>query len=73
MESDIGELVPGPGALPAAGLADDRYADTGRLLITCPGRPGIVAAVPNFLFVHGELPPGGPRHRPHQDTTIVFS
>ena len=28
-------------------------ADIGRLLITCPDRPGIVAAVSRFLFEHG--------------------
>jgi formyltetrahydrofolate deformylase len=33
--------------------ADDRYADTGRLLITNPNRPGIVAAVSSFLFSSG--------------------
>ena len=32
---------------------DDRYADVGRLLITCPDRPGIVAAVSQFLFEAG--------------------
>ena len=32
---------------------DDRYADVGRLLITCPDRPGIVAAVSQFLFDSG--------------------
>jgi formyltetrahydrofolate deformylase len=32
---------------------DDRYADVGRLLITCPDRPGIVAAVSQFLFENG--------------------
>jgi formyltetrahydrofolate deformylase len=32
---------------------DDRYADVGRLLITCPDHPGIVAAVSQFLFDHG--------------------
>ena len=31
---------------------DDRYADTGRLLITCPDRPGIVAAVSQFRVDH---------------------
>jgi hypothetical protein len=31
----------------------DRYADTGRLLITCPDRPGIVAAVSQLLFEAG--------------------
>jgi formyltetrahydrofolate deformylase len=53
VESDVGELLRGPGALPVAGPPDDRYADTGRLLITCPDRPGIVAAVSNFLFASG--------------------
>jgi formyltetrahydrofolate deformylase len=28
-------------------------ADIGRLLVTCPDRPGIVAAVSRFLFEHG--------------------
>jgi formyltetrahydrofolate deformylase len=32
---------------------DDRYADVGRLLITCPDRPGIVATVSQFLFDNG--------------------
>ena len=32
---------------------DDRYADVGRLLITCPDRPGIVAAVSEYLFENG--------------------
>src|SRR5215472_16972421 len=32
---------------------DDRYADVGRLLIACPDRPGIVAAVSQFLFDNG--------------------
>ncbi len=32
---------------------DDRYADVGRLVITCPDRPGIVAAVSQFLFEAG--------------------
>lgn len=29
------------------------FENTARLLITCPDRPGIVAAVTNFLFSHG--------------------
>jgi formyltetrahydrofolate deformylase len=33
--------------------ADDPRADIGRLLITCPDRPGIVAGVSRFLFEHG--------------------
>jgi formyltetrahydrofolate deformylase len=32
---------------------DDRYQDIGRLLITCPDRPGIVAAVSRFLHQSG--------------------
>jgi formyltetrahydrofolate deformylase len=32
---------------------DDRYRDIGRLLITCPDRPGIVAAISRFLYEHG--------------------
>jgi formyltetrahydrofolate deformylase len=39
-----------PALLAAAPGGDGRYTDTGRLLITCPDRPGIVAAVSNFLF-----------------------
>jgi formyltetrahydrofolate deformylase len=39
--------------LPAERVADDRYRDIGRLSITCPDRPGIVAAVSRFLFEHG--------------------
>ena len=35
----------------AAGVA--RVNDVGRLLITCPDRPGIVAAVSRFLFERG--------------------
>jgi formyltetrahydrofolate deformylase len=31
----------------------DRYRDVGRLLIACPDRPGIVAAVSKFLFDQG--------------------
>jgi formyltetrahydrofolate deformylase len=38
---------------PAERVADDRYRDIGRLSITCPDRPGIVAAVSRFLFEHG--------------------
>ena len=32
-------------ALSHAGLRDDRFADVGRLVVRCPDRPGIVAAV----------------------------
>jgi formyltetrahydrofolate deformylase len=38
---------------PAERAFDDRYRDIGRLLITCPDRPGIVAAVSRFLFENG--------------------
>jgi formyltetrahydrofolate deformylase len=32
---------------------DDVRRDIGRLLVTCPDRPGIVAAVSRFLYEHG--------------------
>jgi formyltetrahydrofolate deformylase len=54
-----GRVQPGASAPPrgrplAAGREPgDRYADVGRLLITCPDRPGIVAAVSEFLFRNG--------------------
>jgi formyltetrahydrofolate deformylase len=38
---------------PARRSFDDRYRDIGRLLITCPDRPGIVAAVSRFLYQSG--------------------
>src|SRR5260370_3203493 len=31
----------------------EKYRDIGRLLITCPDRPGIVAAVSRFLYERG--------------------
>jgi formyltetrahydrofolate deformylase len=37
----------------AAAGGQDRYHDIGRLLITCPDRPGIVAAATQFLHGHG--------------------
>src|SRR6266487_502941 len=52
MESDVGALRRGR-PLAAAHRSGDRYADVGRLLITCPDRPGIVAAVSQFLFDNG--------------------
>jgi formyltetrahydrofolate hydrolase len=61
VEASFRALSGGPGALPAGGpkpLAAGRpeagrYADTGRLLSTCPDQPGIVAAVSSYLFASG--------------------
>ena len=61
MEASFRALSGGPGALPAGGpkpLAAGRpeagrYAATGRLLITCPDQPGIVAAVSSYLIASG--------------------
>src|SRR2546430_7003132 len=53
MESDVGALVRGPGPRAVRSRPEERYADVGRLVITCPDRPGIVAAVSQFLFDHG--------------------
>src|SRR5918998_4909770 len=36
-------------ALSHAGPRDDRFADVGRLVVRCPDRPGIVAAVSGFF------------------------
>jgi formyltetrahydrofolate deformylase len=47
------QIARGPGARPAVRSGEDRYTSTGRLLITCPDRPGIVAAVSDFLFANG--------------------
>jgi formyltetrahydrofolate deformylase len=44
---------PHAGPLAAGAGTDDRYDDVGRLLITCPDRPGIVAAVSQILFEAG--------------------
>ena len=44
------EAVPAPSVLPAAG---DALRDRGRLLVSCPDRPGIIAAVSRFLFERG--------------------
>jgi formyltetrahydrofolate deformylase len=51
VESDVRPLSRGQLTLPPP--AGDRYTGTGRLLITCPDRPGIVAAVSNFLLENG--------------------
>ena len=53
MESDAGALVREPEPRAMRGRPDERYADIGRLVITCPDRPGIVAAVSQFLFEAG--------------------
>jgi formyltetrahydrofolate deformylase len=53
MEPAIRQITRGPGARPAVRGGEDRYTNTGRLLITCPDRPGVVAAVSNFLFANG--------------------
>ena len=53
MESDVGALVRGPEPRAVRSRPDERYADVGRLVITCPDRPGIVAAVSQFLFEAG--------------------
>src|SRR2546429_255697 len=45
MESDVGALPRGTAPRAARRGPDQRYADVGRLVITCPDRPGIVAAV----------------------------
>ena len=54
MESDVGALVHGPEPRALRSRPDERHADdVGRLVITCPDRPGIVAAVSQFLFEAG--------------------
>jgi formyltetrahydrofolate deformylase len=53
MESGVGALVRGPEPRAVRSRPDERYADVGRLVITCPDRPGIVAAVSRFLFESG--------------------
>jgi formyltetrahydrofolate deformylase len=53
VETKARELAAGAVAQVRPQSQDDRYADIGRLLITCPDRPGIVAAVSNFLAACG--------------------
>src|SRR5215468_7627772 len=53
MESDVGALVRGQEPRAVRSRPDERYANVGRLVITCPDRPGIVAAVSQFLFEAG--------------------
>jgi formyltetrahydrofolate deformylase len=52
VRTDVGSLRR-PRSHPAGRTFDDRYRDIGRLLITCPDRPGIVAAVSRFLYECG--------------------
>jgi formyltetrahydrofolate deformylase len=53
METDFEAPARRSGTLLADRRFDDRYRNIGRLLITCPDRPGIVAAVSRFLFDNG--------------------
>jgi len=53
VETDFRARSAGPRTLGAGRHDGDRYAEIGRLLITCPHRPGIVAAVSSFLFGSG--------------------
>jgi len=53
VDSDLEAPERRSGTLFAERGFDDRYRDIGRLLITCPDRPGIVAAVSRFLFESG--------------------
>jgi formyltetrahydrofolate deformylase len=51
MQSD--ERGVGAGTLTARRRPDPRHRDIGRLLVTCPDRPGIVAAVSRLLYEEG--------------------
>lgn len=53
MGAQFGDSGTRAGALTAPRKFDDRYRDIGRLLITCPDRPGIVAAVSRLLYEEG--------------------
>jgi formyltetrahydrofolate deformylase len=50
VETDFRALSRRQGTPPAPQPADHHYANAGRLLITCPDRAGIAAAVSSFLF-----------------------
>ena len=52
VETNVG-LSRRPAPLRAKRRTDDKDAEITRLLITCPDRPGIVAAVSNILAAHG--------------------
>ena len=48
-------MLPPPAQLPAMRSArkDDPMPGTAVMLLTCPDRPGVVAAVANFIAAHG--------------------
>jgi formyltetrahydrofolate deformylase len=46
-------MIPSQGNTSFFPPVSDRYRNVGRLLISCPDRPGIVAAVSKFLFDNG--------------------
>jgi formyltetrahydrofolate hydrolase len=74
MESDVETLVRGPEPRAVRSRPDERHADVGRLVITCPDRPGIVAAVSQLLFEAGAVAWHlEDRVIVHQNSTIVFS
>jgi len=54
--TDLRGTQPSPALLPSAARPRPRAgdaADRGRMLLSCPDRPGIVAAVAQFLFAQG--------------------
>ncbi len=53
MTASIGAVPRRLAGISARREPDDALRDIGRLLITCPDRPGIVAAVSRFLFESG--------------------
>jgi formyltetrahydrofolate deformylase len=53
VETDVRVRSAGRCTLDGGHGADDHRAEIGRLLIPCPDRPGIVAAVSSFLFSDG--------------------
>ena len=67
MESDVGALVRGPEPRAVRSRPDERYADVGRLVITCPDRLER-AVLARAVGWHLE-----DRIIVHQNSTIVFS
>ena len=53
METDLRVRSAGRRTLDSGHRAGDCRPETGRLLITCPDRPGIVAGASSFLFFNG--------------------